>query len=48
METSTQSLRSRQHSLIEQLANAIETIWAQHLDLSPYQLPPNWDMWKGD
>ena len=39
METSTQSLRSRQHTLIEQLANAIETVWAQHLDLSPYQLP---------
>lgn len=39
METSTQSLRSRQHTLIEQLANAIETVWAQYLDLSPYYLP---------
>jgi phycocyanobilin:ferredoxin oxidoreductase len=39
METSPQSLRSRQHTLIEQLANAIETIWRQHLDLSPYHLP---------
>jgi phycocyanobilin:ferredoxin oxidoreductase len=39
METSTQSLRSRQHTLIQQLANAIESVWAQHLDLSPYHLP---------
>jgi phycocyanobilin:ferredoxin oxidoreductase len=39
METSTQSLRSRQHILIQRLANAIETIWAEHLDLSPYYLP---------
>lgn len=39
METSTQSLRSRQHILIQRLANAIETTWAQYLDLSPYYLP---------
>ncbi len=39
METSTQSLRSRQHGLIEHLANAIESIWAKYLDLSPYHLP---------
>jgi phycocyanobilin:ferredoxin oxidoreductase len=39
METSTQSLRSRQHTLIQQLANAIESVWAKHLDLSPYHLP---------
>jgi phycocyanobilin:ferredoxin oxidoreductase len=39
METSTQSLRSHQHVLIQRLANAIETIWAQYLDLSPYYLP---------
>jgi phycocyanobilin:ferredoxin oxidoreductase len=37
--TSTRSLRSRQHSLIQQLATAIETVWAQYLDLSPYYLP---------
>ena len=39
VETSTQSLRSRQHSLIQQLATAIETVWAKYLDLSPYHLP---------
>lgn len=37
--TSTRSLRSRQHSLIGQLATAIETVWAKYLDLSPYHLP---------
>jgi phycocyanobilin:ferredoxin oxidoreductase len=39
IETSTQSLRSRQHSLIQQLATAIETVWAKYLDLAPYHLP---------
>jgi phycocyanobilin:ferredoxin oxidoreductase len=39
IETRTQSLRSHQHTLIQQLANAIETVWAQYLDLSPYHLP---------
>ncbi len=39
METSTQSVRSQQHPLIQQLANAIEAVWEQHLDLSPYHLP---------
>lgn len=39
-ETTTQSLRSRQHSLIQQLADAIETTWARYLNLSPYHLPP--------
>jgi phycocyanobilin:ferredoxin oxidoreductase len=39
METSTQSIRSQQHPLIRQLADAIETIWAKHLDLDPYHLP---------
>ncbi len=39
METSTQSLRLRQHTLIQRLADAIETVWAQHLDLAPYHLP---------
>ncbi len=33
------SLRSRQHPLIHQLANCIESIWQEHLDLSPYQVP---------
>ncbi len=33
------SIRHHQHSLIERLANSIETIWQTHLDLSPYQLP---------
>jgi phycocyanobilin:ferredoxin oxidoreductase len=39
IETSSQSLRSRQHALIQQLATAIETVWAKYLDLSPYHLP---------
>jgi phycocyanobilin:ferredoxin oxidoreductase len=39
METSSKSLRSRQHILIQRLANAIETVWMQYLDLSPYHLP---------
>ncbi len=39
LETSTHSLRSRQHNLIQQLANAIETVWEKYLDLSPYHLP---------
>jgi phycocyanobilin:ferredoxin oxidoreductase len=33
------SLRAKQHSLIRQLADRIESIWQQHLDLSPYQIP---------
>ena len=33
------SLRDRQHSLIQQLANTIETTWKEHLDLSPYSIP---------
>lgn len=39
METNTQTLRSRQHILIQRVANAIETLWVQYLDLSPYPLP---------
>jgi phycocyanobilin:ferredoxin oxidoreductase len=39
METSNKSLRSRQHILIQRLANAIESVWMQYLDLSPYHLP---------
>ncbi|MFN6569339.1 phycocyanobilin:ferredoxin oxidoreductase [Dendronalium sp. ChiSLP03b] len=34
-----QSLRSRQHPLIHKLANCIEGIWQEYLDLSPYQVP---------
>ncbi len=33
------SLRGKQHPLIRQLADRIEGIWQQHLDLSPYQIP---------
>jgi len=33
------SLREQQSSLIRRLANCIEAIWQQHLDLSPYQVP---------
>lgn len=39
LEASTPSLREQQHSLIRQLANRIEAIWEQYLDLEPYQLP---------
>lgn len=37
--TSQPSLREQQHPLICQLANTIEAVWHQHLDLSPYNLP---------
>jgi phycocyanobilin:ferredoxin oxidoreductase len=33
------SLRSRQHSLIRRLADCIESVWHQHLELSPYSVP---------
>jgi len=33
------SIRQQQHPLIRDLADTIETIWQQHLDLSPYHLP---------
>ncbi|MBW4554056.1 MAG: phycocyanobilin:ferredoxin oxidoreductase [Aphanocapsa sp. GSE-SYN-MK-11-07L] len=33
------SLRSQQHPLIQQLADCIETVWREYLDLSPYQVP---------
>lgn len=33
------SFRSQLHPLIQQIADDIETIWKQHLDLSPYVLP---------
>ncbi|MFM9158844.1 MAG: phycocyanobilin:ferredoxin oxidoreductase, partial [Dolichospermum sp.] len=35
----TPSLREQQHPLIRQLADCIEAVWHQHLDLSPYHLP---------
>lgn len=33
------SIREQQHPLIHQLADQIEAIWSQYLDLSPYHLP---------
>ena len=33
------SLRERQHSLIRRLADRIEAIWQNDLDLAPYQVP---------
>lgn len=36
---SNPSLREQQHPLIRQLADRLEFIWQQHLDLSPYNLP---------
>ncbi|NUN63404.1 phycocyanobilin:ferredoxin oxidoreductase [Pseudanabaena biceps] len=35
----TESLRTRQHSLICQLADCIEEVWQANLELSPYQVP---------
>lgn len=37
--TTKPSLREKQHSLIRQLANCIESNWQRYLDLSPYHLP---------
>src|SRR6476619_5093198 len=37
--TSTPSLREQQHPLIRQLADTIESVWQQHLELSPYPFP---------
>ncbi|MCU0551828.1 MAG: phycocyanobilin:ferredoxin oxidoreductase, partial [Leptolyngbya sp. Prado105] len=34
-----ESLRNQQHPLIRQLADCIETVWQQNLDLSPYSVP---------
>ena len=39
MSSSSTSLRQQQHPLIRSLANMIERVWQQHLDLSPYLLP---------
>jgi phycocyanobilin:ferredoxin oxidoreductase len=33
------SLRTRQHPLIRQLADAIEEVWQNHLTLAPYSVP---------
>ncbi|MEX0271318.1 phycocyanobilin:ferredoxin oxidoreductase [Leptolyngbyaceae cyanobacterium UHCC 1019] len=33
------SLRSRQHDLIRSLADCIESVWHQNLELSPYSVP---------
>jgi phycocyanobilin:ferredoxin oxidoreductase len=33
------SLRSQQHPLIRALADTIESVWQENLDLSPYHLP---------
>jgi len=33
------SLREQQYPLIRNLANCIETVWRENLDLSPYQVP---------
>jgi phycocyanobilin:ferredoxin oxidoreductase len=35
------SLRNRQHSLIHRLADGIESVWQQNLELSPYKVPEN-------
>jgi phycocyanobilin:ferredoxin oxidoreductase len=37
--SSLPSLRQQQHPMIRQLADIIESVWQQHLALSPYQLP---------
>lgn len=33
------SLRSQQHALIHALADCIESVWREYLDLSPYNVP---------
>jgi phycocyanobilin:ferredoxin oxidoreductase len=39
MPSSAASIRTQQHRLIRQLADRIEQIWHQYLDLQPYHLP---------
>jgi phycocyanobilin:ferredoxin oxidoreductase len=39
MSSTSTSLRQQQYPLIRNLANLIERVWQQHLDLSPYLLP---------
>lgn len=34
-----ESLRNHQHALIRRLADSIEEVWRQYLDLSPYSVP---------
>jgi phycocyanobilin:ferredoxin oxidoreductase len=34
-----ESIRTHQHSLIRQLADCIESVWQEHLELSPYTVP---------
>lgn len=38
IETSKPSIREQQHPLIRQLADRIEAVWQQHLELEPYHL----------
>ncbi len=38
-QTPPPSLRSQQHPLIQKLADCIEAVWRDSLDLSPYQVP---------
>lgn len=38
LNTSKSSLREQQHPLIHQLADSIESVWHEYLDLSPYNL----------
>ncbi|MGD1906096.1 MAG: phycocyanobilin:ferredoxin oxidoreductase [Leptolyngbyaceae cyanobacterium] len=37
--SSSASFRDQQHPMIRQLADLIEAVWQQHLDLAPYHLP---------
>lgn len=39
MPSSSASIRQQQHPLIQQVANSIESIWQQYLELTPYDLP---------
>lgn len=39
IQTLKASLREQQYPLIRNLANCIETVWRENLDLSPYQIP---------
>ena len=48
MTQSPQSLlREQQHPPIRDLANCIETVWRENLDLSPYQVPEDLDYVEG-
>lgn len=39
MSVASSSIRDQQHPMIRRLANTIEQIWQQRLQLSPYQMP---------